>query len=444
MGVVVDWSEYSDPTELLMRLDVLLVENAELRAEIADLRADNTRLRSGPGPRASVNGAARIAALPAAPEAIGSRPTVIGGGLAPAESGLTPEAKVALVRTLFAGREDVYATRWVSARTGRSGWSPAEDNPFAKHKDDATRVFWPLTDQVIYRHLSRPQAGQREVHLGIYPLLAGDCCRFLACDFDGKDGSNWRADAHAYVTASHAAGVPAYAEVSRSGTGAHVWTFFTTPVAAVTARALGMALLRAAIDARHDLPLTSYDRLFPAQDVLPTNAKGNARFGNLIALPLHGPSRVRGATVFCDPDSWSPYPDQFAYLSAVRRITPTEVDAALERLGPVTAGPRATVASVGPKPRKKALGRAPATVEAQLSAVLAICTDRLPSPLLAALKHTASFHNPDFYRKRTNGFPLGTPHGWSAVSMPPIRAGSSCPVVCGMKRRNSFAPRVAC
>jgi hypothetical protein len=324
--------------------------------------------------------------------------------LAPAESGLTPEAKVALVRTLFAGREDVYATRWVSARTGRSGWSPAEDNPFAKHKDDATRVFWPLTDQVIYRHLSRPQAGQREVHLGIYPLLAGDCCRFLACDFDGKDGSNWRADAHAYVTASHAAGVPAYAEVSRSGTGAHVWTFFTTPVAAVTARALGMALLRAAIDARHDLPLTSYDRLFPAQDVLPTNAKGNARFGNLIALPLHGPSRVRGATVFCDPDSWSPYPDQFAYLSAVRRITPTEVDAALERVGPVTAGPRATVASVGPKPRKKALGRAPATVEAQLSAVLAICTDRLPSPLLAALKHTASFHNPDFYRKQNQRF----------------------------------------
>jgi hypothetical protein len=36
----------------------------------------------------------------------------------------TPEAKVALFRSLFRGREDVYALRW-EGKNGRSGYSPA-------------------------------------------------------------------------------------------------------------------------------------------------------------------------------------------------------------------------------------------------------------------------------------------------------------------------------
>jgi hypothetical protein len=202
-----------------------------------------------------------------------------------AHASSTTEAKIALFRTLFAGREDVYATRWVSAKTGRTGWSPAEDNPFEKNKDETRRTFWPLTDQLIYQHLSRPEPGRRELHLGIYPLLVGDTTRLLVCDFDGKDGSDWRADAHAYVQVCRDTGIPAYVEVSRSGVGAHVWTFFSSPVRAHAARALGMTVLRGAIDVRGHMTLSSYDRLFPAQDMLPTNAKGNARFGNLIALP---------------------------------------------------------------------------------------------------------------------------------------------------------------
>ena len=36
-----------------------------------------------------------------------------------------PEAKVRLFRALFRGREDVYARRYVSAKSGKSGYSPA-------------------------------------------------------------------------------------------------------------------------------------------------------------------------------------------------------------------------------------------------------------------------------------------------------------------------------
>ena len=115
-----------------------------------------------------------------------------------------------------------------------------------------------------------------EVHAGIYPLLKGDTCRVLACDFDG---TGWVLDALAYLDAARAMGVPVALERSRSGDGAHVWAVFSRPVSASVARQIGAHLLREAMTIRAELDLASYDRLFPAQDFMP---KGS--FGNLIAL----------------------------------------------------------------------------------------------------------------------------------------------------------------
>ncbi|WP_177235229.1 DEAD/DEAH box helicase family protein [Streptomyces sp. MUSC 14] len=395
-----DWSDCFDPDELRIRLDVALEENAELHEEIARLRADNAR-------RCSLLGrdVKTVAAdMPSVSKPVPAPPPTGAGGLPYADASSSAEVKIVLFRALFAGREDVYAKRWVSAKSGRTGWSPAEDNPFDKSKADEDRVFWPLTDETIFRHLDPTQQGRNELHVGLYPLLADDTCRLLACDFDGKNGSDWRADASAYVTACHETGIPTVLEISRSGKGAHVWTFFTAAVAAATARALGMALLRQAIDARGQMALSSYDRLFPAQDFLPNKAKGSVRFGNLIALPLHGVSRAKGTTVFVDPDTWEPYPDQFAHLSLTARLTPADVEALAGELGPVKAGPSPTTPQLGARPRRKALGKAPACVEARLSAMLAISTTGLPPQLLAALKHAASFHNPEFYRKQNQRF----------------------------------------
>ena len=39
-----------------------------------------------------------------------------------------PELKIALFRSLFRGREDAFARRWQSAKTGKSGYSPACGN----------------------------------------------------------------------------------------------------------------------------------------------------------------------------------------------------------------------------------------------------------------------------------------------------------------------------
>lgn len=401
-GAVDDWSGWADPTELQASLDVLLVENAELRGEIAQLRADNARLRTDLGLPAETNHVALPPASQTPSSELGC--TGAGTGLPYVDAGSDTAAKIALFRELFVGRDDVYARRWVSAKSGRTGWSPAEDNPFEKNKDEAKRVFWPLTDQVLYQHLSQHEPGRREVHLGLYPLLADDSCRLLVCDFDGKDGSDWRGDTSAYVAACRDVGVPVITELSRSGHGAHVWTFFTDRVAAASARALGMALLRKAIDTRGHLTLSSYDRFFPAQDFVPSKANGNARLGNVIALPLHGACRSQETTVFCDPETWTPYPDQFASLSSTERLSAARVDVLVDTLGQVTAGPSATAPVLPAKPRRTALGQAPATVQARLSAMLALSTDELPPQLLAALKHTASLHNPDFYRKQNQRF----------------------------------------
>ena len=73
-------------------------------------------------------------------------------------------------------------------------------------------------------------------------------------------------DAFMYVKAGRALQVPVALEVSRSGTGAHAWVFFTSPVPAETARRLGTGLLREAMSLRGRMSLASYDRLFPSQD----------------------------------------------------------------------------------------------------------------------------------------------------------------------------------
>ena len=291
--------------------------------------------------------------------------------------------KVALFRSLFVGRDDVYAVRWESARSGKTGWSPAVKGGWANARRP-DREYLVLTDDVIASHL----AG--EIRAGTYPLMRGDRCVLLACDFDG---SSWVLDALAYYDAAAANGVPVALERSRSGDGAHVWTFFDGPVAASDARRIGVALLRDAMASRAEIDLASYDRLFPAQDFLP---KGT--FGNLIALPLQGDRRRAGRTVFLDAASLEPVEDQWAFLSQLPRLSPDAVASLAAALGEVEAGPGAVRARRRPATSGTS-PEAPPTISATAGAMLAVQRIGLPPPLVASLKHLASLHNPIFYEK---------------------------------------------
>src|SRR5580700_10821353 len=77
------------------------------------------------------------------------------------------------------GLFEVYAVRWQNARTGKAGWLPAVRGGWRKGTPHAERDYLPLTPEVLTAHLS----GQ--THIGLYPLLDGDKCWWLAADFDG-------------------------------------------------------------------------------------------------------------------------------------------------------------------------------------------------------------------------------------------------------------------
>jgi hypothetical protein len=91
-----------------------------------------------------------------------------------------PEFKIALFRSLFRGRDDVYPRRFESRKTGRSGYQPACSNEWDRVLCDKRRVkcpecpnrrFLPLTDEVIHSHLSGRDENGRDFVVGIYPVL---------------------------------------------------------------------------------------------------------------------------------------------------------------------------------------------------------------------------------------------------------------------------------
>jgi hypothetical protein len=291
------------------------------------------------------------------------------------------EAKVDCFRSLFVGRDDVYALRWESGRTGKHGWSPAVQGGFANARSP-NKEYLPLTQSVIAGHL----AGK--AHVGLYPLLPDDSCRLIVCDFDGP---GWALDALAYFNSAQSMGITSALERSRSGDGAQVWIFFGDSVPATLARRLGTLLLREAMNLRGELDLASYDRLFPAQDFMP---KGS--FGNLIALPLQKECRDRGTTAFLDPSTMKPMEDQWAYLSTIKRVSRAEVESILETAPGVGAGPEERTFQ---RPREVVPVTMPEVVVGVAAAMLEIERSGLPPALLAGLKHLASLHNPAFYEK---------------------------------------------
>ena len=200
-------------------------------------------------------------------------------------------------------------------------------------------------------------------------------------------------DALNYIKAARALSVPAGLEVSRSGTGAHTWIFFTGPVPAETARRLGTGLLREAMALRGQMSLASYDRLFPSQDTLPAGG-----VGNLIAAPLYGKARRDGATVFLDPATMEPHEDQWAYLSTLGRMTPREVASAANRAGRVVVG--TAVERIEAAGSTRTQPQLQPVVHARLGAGIRLEQSELTSAFLATLKHAASMKNPLFYERQ--------------------------------------------
>ena len=153
--------------------------------------------------------------------------------------------------------------------------------------------------------------------MGVYPMLLDETCFFLAADFDK---AAWQDDAAAFLETCRLMSLPVALERSRSGKGGHIWFFFDEAVPATLARKLGAYILTETMERRPDIGLDSYDRFFPNQDTLPQGG-----FGNLIALPLQKRRRELGNSIFLD-ERFTPFPDQWEFLSSIRRINRSEVE----------------------------------------------------------------------------------------------------------------------
>jgi superfamily II DNA or RNA helicase/very-short-patch-repair endonuclease len=322
------------------------------------------------------------------------------------------EAKIALFRSLFHGREDVYPRRFESRKTGRAGYSPVCGNEWVQGICEKPRIkcsecphqrFLPVTDDVIHWHLQGHDIHSRDFVIGVYPMLLDETCFFLAADFDK---TTWQDDVGAFLETCRQMNLPAALERSRSGKGGHIWFFFNEAVPATLARKFGAHILTETMERRPDIGLDSYDRFFPNQDTLPPGG-----FGNLIALPLQKRPRESGNGVFLD-ERMTPYLDQWEFLSSIHKISRGEVEEVVRRaeakgkvigvrLVPEGDEEEATPWMAPPSRRRKdtpIAGPLPKTLELTLANQIYIGKEMLTPALRNRLIRLAAFQNPEFYK----------------------------------------------
>lgn len=315
---------------------------------------------------------------------------------------ISNEEKVKIFMEIFKGRTDLYAKRWTSTKTGKSGYSPVCKNEFNTYKCDkpkvkcnecAYRELIPLTEDIILKHL------KGEITIGIYPLLPGDLCNFLAIDFDKK---TYEKDVTAFWNICDELNIPIYVERSRSGNGAHIWIFFEESISARIARKMGNVLLTKTME-KESLDLDSYDRLFPNQDTIP---KGG--FGNLIALPFQGESSKNGNTVFVNK-YFEVEKNQIDILANIKRMKIDEVYSFIDKYKDDDYNePETEEISDDEIPKKENIKDITFinNVECIFDNQIYIKKLKLLPNEITYLKRLASFTNPEFYEKQRLRLPI--------------------------------------
>lgn len=333
----------------------------------------------------------------------------------------TAQEKIKLFKSLFRGRDDVFALRWQNVHTAKSGYSPVCKNKFSQGKCDLRKIpcascsyreMLPLNNENYFNHLRGASTTCSDV-IGLYPLLTDSTCFFLALDFDEAD---WRKDVSAVRQICADFDIPASVEISRSGNGAHIWFFFENAVTAKVARTFGELLLHAAMSVRHEMSFKSFDRMFPNQDTLPLGG-----YGNLIALPLQGRAVQENHSVFVD-ENFIPYPDQWAYLSSLTRLTQETLTKYIQLLAAKIPDGNMIESETAKTKTLKSIYSVikqfenaqhslsakdfPAAVEMELSNMIHIKKHGISELALGILKRLAVFHNPEFYRAQKMRLPI--------------------------------------
>ena len=293
---------------------------------------------------------------------------------------------IELFKSVFTGREDVFAVRW--EKGNKSGYMPAyfyDPYRYRVHKMNGgtfqnylDKEHLALSEREIEKHLNGEQ------HIGIYPLLKDNTSWFIVADFDKVD---WLEDCKKFIYACNQKGIFAYLERSRSGKGGHVWIFFEQPYPAIKSRKVFISIFeQTGIFSLFDKS-SSFDRMFPNQDFL--SGKG---FGNLIALPLYKKTYEQGNSCFIDVESLEPIPNQWDFIKNIQRISTIKLD----ELHQIYNAQRDILASIVPKSHTEKL-----TI--RLANDIKINRFAISTALINFLKEELNFLNMEFLVKKKIG-----------------------------------------
>jgi superfamily II DNA or RNA helicase len=301
--------------------------------------------------------------------------------------------QIQLFKSVFRGREDVFALRWENGK--KSGYMPAytyDPYLYRAHKmrggtfqNYPDKRYLPLSDKEIEKHLKGEQL------VGIYPLLQENTSWFIVADFDDD---NWLEECKTFLKVCHENEIPAYFERSRSGQGGHIWIFFEQPYPAIRIRKIILSLLeKSGVFSVFD-KCSSFDRLFPNQDFL--SGKG---LGNLIALPLYKKTVEQGNSCFLDIDTFQPVQDQFEFLKNIHRITIAKLDELYQSISTLTNSSPCNLITTNSTSTELISNKLTIT----LNNVVKINRNGLSTLLINFLKEELNFANTEFFIKTKAG-----------------------------------------
>jgi hypothetical protein len=236
----------------------------------------------------------------------------------------TVDTKIALFRSLFRGRDDLYARRFESRRTGKIRLQSRLRERMGARRVRQTGGQVPrLSESAIpaaQRRNHSPASDRRGCERGASSSAAFTRCSsmrpasFWPCRF--RQGGLARRHRRRSRDLPTRWGFPWPSNVRARATAATCGCSSPRPCRRFWRGNSVRTCSPRRWKSDPEIGLDSYDRFFPNQDTLP---KGG--FGNLIALPLQKRPRASDDSVFVD-DDLLPWPDQWAFLSAVRKGSP--------------------------------------------------------------------------------------------------------------------------
>lgn len=180
----------------------------------------------------------------------------------------SPQEKINLFKSLFRGRDDVYAKRWQN-KEGKSGYSPVCLNEWVKGICSKPKIKCSDCDNknyAVFDSIAIDSHLRGKAVFGIYPMLPDETCYFLAMDFDDE---GWEKDVRVLRDICTEKNIPFAVERSQSGNGAHVWFFFKEQIDAATARKFGTLLLTNAMLKWHEIKFSHMTGCFPTRTHFP-------------------------------------------------------------------------------------------------------------------------------------------------------------------------------